>query len=70
MHRLGRWGVLWPLAPALLLAGLPRLLLLQTGRYFNLGMLARAMPELVIPLGICAALVFLNSVIRLVSRPA
>ena len=64
------WGVLWPLTPALLLAGLPRLLLLQTGRHFDLGMLARAMPELVIPLGICAALGLANSVIRLVSRPA
>ena len=60
------WGVLWPVAPALLLLGLPRLLLLQTGRYFDLGMLLRAMPELVVLLGICGALGLLNSVIRLV----
>ena len=60
------WGVLWPVAPALLLVSLPRLLLLQTGRYFDLGMLSRAMPELVVLLGICAALGLLNSLIRLV----
>ena len=61
------WGVLWPIAPALLLAGLPRLLLLQTGRYFDLGMLSRAMPELVVLLGVCGALGLLNSFIRLVT---
>lgn len=56
--------------PAVLLVGLPRLLL-QTGRYFDLGMLSRAIPELVVLLGICAALSLLNSVLRLVmlARP-
>lgn len=65
------WSVLWPVAPALLLVGLARLLLLQTGRYFDLGMLSRAMPELVILLAICGALGLLNSGIRLVmlARP-
>ena len=59
------WGVLWPIAPALLLMGLSRLLLLQTGRYFDLVMLLRAMPELVVLLGVCGALGLLNSLIRL-----
>lgn len=62
------WGLLWPLASALLLLGLPRLLALQTGRYFDHVMLARAMPELIIFLGICAALGLLNAVARLVIR--
>jgi CubicO group peptidase (beta-lactamase class C family) len=59
------WDVLWPTAPAWLLLGLPGLLLLQTGRYFDLGMLLRAMPELVLLLGIAAAWGLLNSGIRL-----
>lgn len=46
--------------PAVLLVGLPRLLL-QTGRYFDLGMLSRAIPELVVLLGICAALGLLET---------
>ena len=46
------WGMLWPIAPALLLIGLPRLLLLQTRRYFDLSMLLRAMPEPVVLLDI------------------
>ena len=58
------WGLLWPLAPALLLLGLPRLLALQTGRYFDHVMLARAMPELMILLGICGALGLANAVAR------
>ncbi len=56
------WGLLWPLAPALLLLALPHLLALQTGRYFNHVMLARALPELIILLGICGALGLLNAV--------
>ena len=58
------WGLLWPLAPALLLLGLPRLLALQTGRYFDHVMLARAMPELMILLGICGTLGLANAVAR------
>jgi CubicO group peptidase (beta-lactamase class C family) len=50
------WSVLWPLTPTLLLLGLPRLLVLQTDRYFDPVMLLRAMPELIIFMGICAAL--------------
>ena len=49
------WGALRPLTPTLLLIGLPRLLTLQSGRYFA-HMLARAMPEVIILLAICAAL--------------
>ena len=58
------WGLLWPLAPALLLLGLPHLLALQTGRYFDHVMLARAMPELMILLGICGTLGLANAVAR------
>lgn len=58
------WGLLWPLVPALLLLGLPRLLALQSGRYFEPVMLLRAMPELMILLGVCGALGLLNSVVR------
>ncbi len=58
------WGLFWPLAPALLLLGLPRLLALQTGRYFDHVMLARAMPELLMLLGICGALGLANAVAR------
>lgn len=50
------WSALWPLTPALLLMELPRLLALQSGRYFAHMMLARAMPEVIILLAICAAL--------------
>ena len=46
------WSLLWPMCPALLLLGLPRLLAFQTGRYFEPVMLARAMPELIILLTI------------------
>ena len=63
-------GVFWPIAPALLLVSLPQLLLLQTGRYFDLGMLLRAMPELVVLLGICAAMGLVGSLVRLGSLPA
>ena len=58
-------GWLWPLTPALLLIGLPRLLALQTGRYFEPVMLARAMPELIVLLGVCGALGLLNAVVHL-----
>jgi hypothetical protein len=67
-----RWllSVLWPLAPALLLLSLPRLLALQSGRYFDHVMLARAMPELIILLGVCGALGFFNSVLRVLNMCA
>ena len=58
------WGLFWPLIPALLLFGLPRLLELQTGRYFGHVMLARAMPELLMLLAICGALGLVNAVAR------
>ena len=61
--RLG-WSLIWPLAPALFLLGLPRLFALTTGRYFDHVMLARAMPELIILLGICGALGLANGVTR------
>ena len=50
--------------------GLPRLLLLQTTRCFDLGMLSRAMPELVVLLGICAVFGLLNRLILISSMPA
>ena len=59
-------GLFWPLIPALLLLGLPRLLSLHTERYFDHVMLVRAMPELIILLGICGALGLLNTAGRLV----
>ena len=58
------WSLVWPIAPVLLLLWLPRLLALQSGRYFDHVMLARAMPELLILLGICGALGLVNSVFR------
>lgn len=61
------WGWLWPLAPALVLLALPRLLALQTGRYFELLMLARAMPELIILLVVSAALGLIAVVVRLLN---
>ena len=68
-----RWklgsSLFWPITPALLLLGLPRLLALQSGRYFDHVMLARAMPELLILLGICGALGLLNSVFRCAILP-
>ena len=57
-------SLLWPLAPALLLLVLPRLLALQSGRYFEPVMLLRAMPELTIFLGICGALGLINCAFR------
>lgn len=62
------WGLLWSLAPVLLLIGLPRLLVLPTGRYFDLEMLARAMPELVILLGTWGLLGLLCGVVRLTKK--
>ena len=59
-------GLFWPLIPALLLLGLPRLLSLHTERYFDHVMLVRAMPELIILLGICGALGLINTAGRLV----
>ena len=68
---MARWrlalSVLWPLLPALVLLGLPRLLALQSGRYFDHVMLARAIPELIILLGVCAVLGVTNSVLRAIS---
>ena len=61
------WGLLWPLAPALLLLALPRLLALQTGRYFDLVMLARAMPEMIILMAFCGVLGLLNSALRAIN---
>ena len=58
------WSLIWPLAPALFLLGLPRLFALTTGRYFDHVMLTRALPELVILLGICGALGLGNAVAR------
>ena len=58
------WGLFWPLTPVLLLLGLPRLLALQTGRYFDHVMLARAMPELLTLLAICGALGLANAAAR------
>ena len=58
------WSWFWPLAPALVLLALPRLLALQSGRYFELAMLARAMPELVILLAVCATLGLLAVLVR------
>lgn len=69
--RLPRWKLLlsmwWPLLPAVLLLGLPRLLALQSGRYFDHVMLGRAMPESIILLGICGALGLFNSALRAIS---
>lgn len=58
------WSLVWPIAPVLLLLGLPRRHALQSGRYFDHVMLARAMPELMILPGICGALGLVNSVFR------
>ena len=52
----------------LLLIGLPRLLVLPTGRYFDLEMLARAMPELVILLGTWGLLGLLCGVVGLTKK--
>ena len=59
-------GLIWTLAPGILLLGLPQLLAQVTGRYFGYVMLARAMPEIIILLGICGGLGVLNVVARLV----
>lgn len=65
-----RWqlvlGLIWTFAPAILLLGLPQLLAQSLGRYFDYVMLARAMPEIIIWLGIWGGLGALNGVARLV----
>lgn len=58
------WSLIWPLAPALFLLGLPRLFALTTGRYFDRVMLTRALPELVILLGICTVVGLINRASR------
>lgn len=69
-----RWklflSVLWALLPALLSLGLPRLLAMQSGRYFDHVMLARAMPELIVLLCVCGALGALNRGLRAINRYA
>lgn len=49
-----------------MLLALPRLLALQTGRYFELLMLAHAMPELIIMLLVTAALGLIAVLVLLV----
>ncbi len=65
-----RWqlvlGLIWVFAPAILLLALPQLLAQLTGRFFGYVMLARAMPEVIIFLGVCGGLGGLNGVARLV----
>ena len=65
-----RWqlvpGLIWAFAPAILLLGLPQLLAQFMGRYFDHVMLARAMPEIILLLGVCGGLGVINGVARLV----
>ncbi|NTU82401.1 MAG: beta-lactamase family protein [Chloroflexales bacterium] len=64
-----RWrqwlGALGPLTPALLLLALPRLLATGSDRYFGFVMLARAMPEIIIPLALVSATGAITAVLRL-----
>ena len=46
--------------------GLPRMLAAGSGHYFGYVMLARAMPDILIWLGLCAGLGAINGVARLV----
>lgn len=66
---LPRWqlalGLIWVFAPAILLLALPLLLAQLTGRFFGYVMLARAMPEVIIFLGVCGGIGALNGVARL-----
>ncbi len=66
---LPRWrlvpSLIWVFAPAILLLALPQLLAQLTGRFFGYVMLARAMPEVIIFLGVCGGLGVLNGVARL-----
>lgn len=65
-----RWrlalGILGACAPGLLLLALPQLLAASSGRYFGYVMLARAMPDILIWLGLCAGLGTVNGALRLV----
>ena len=65
-----RWklvpGLAWLLAPGILLLILPHLIAVLTGRYFGHEMLARAMPEIYILLGISGGLGAINGVSRIV----
>lgn len=58
-------GLVGAFAPGLVLLGLPWLLASGSGRYFGYVMLARAMPDIVIGLGLCAALGALDGTARL-----
>ncbi len=58
--------LVWLCAPGILLLALPPLLGLTTGRYFDHGMLSRAMPEIYVLLAICGALGAINGAARLV----
>lgn len=60
-------GLALAACPALVLLALPRLLALQTGRYFELHVLARAMPELIILLLVTAALGLIAVVARILN---
>lgn len=65
-----RWrratGIVGTFAPAMLLLCLPHLLAASSGRYFGYVMLTRAMPDIMIWLGSCAALGLINGVLRVV----
>jgi hypothetical protein len=65
-----RWrhlvGLLGAFAPGLVLIGLPQLLASTSDRYFGYRMLARAMPDILIWLSLCAVLGALNGLLRLV----
>jgi len=58
-------GLVGAFAPGLVLLGLPWLLASGSGRYFGYVMLARAMPDIAIGLGLCAALGALDGAARL-----
>lgn len=64
-------GLLGAFAPGLLLLALPQLLAQGSGRFFGYAMLARAMPDIMIWLGLCAGLGALNGIARLaiLARP-
>ena len=65
-----RWklvpGLVWLFAPGILLLILPQLITLLTGRYFGHVMLARAMPEIYLLLGISGGLGAINGASRIV----
>ncbi len=62
-----RSGIAWMFFPTVVLLAMPWLVEMTSDRIFNYQQLFRAMPDVMLWLGLCAALGFINGTIRLIA---